>query len=109
MQGRFYECYLHTHLQPNNPPQAHFPIGSSKMYPQSINPPPTLLLHLSILKTLLCHVLENLLCHHSVSTITHFCLQVFPQKAFRQLRNFQRKILIYKCFENNLALKHLPQ
>jgi len=35
-----YECYHHTHLQPINPPQAHFPSGPSKMYPQSINLPP---------------------------------------------------------------------
>ena len=35
-----YERYHHTHLQPINPPQAHFPSGPSKMYPQSINPPP---------------------------------------------------------------------
>jgi len=36
----FYERYHHTHLQPFNPPQAHFPSGPSKMYPQSINPSP---------------------------------------------------------------------
>ena len=35
----FYERYHHTHLQPINPPQAHFPRGPSKMYPQSIIPP----------------------------------------------------------------------
>jgi len=35
-----YERYHHTHLQPINPPQPHFPSGPSKMYPQSINPPP---------------------------------------------------------------------
>jgi len=35
-----YERYHHTYLQPINPPQAHFPSGPSKMYPQSINPPP---------------------------------------------------------------------
>jgi hypothetical protein len=34
-----YERYHHTHLQPINPPQAHFQSGPSKMYPQSINPP----------------------------------------------------------------------
>ena len=33
-----YERYHHTHLQPINPPQAHFPSGPSKMYPQSTNP-----------------------------------------------------------------------
>jgi hypothetical protein len=33
-----YERYHHTHLQPINPPEAHFPSGPSKMYPQSINP-----------------------------------------------------------------------
>ena len=32
----FYERYYHTHLQPINPPQAHFPSGPSKMYPQSL-------------------------------------------------------------------------
>jgi hypothetical protein len=36
----FYECYHHTHLQPINPPQAHFPRGPPKMYPRNINPPP---------------------------------------------------------------------
>ena len=36
----FYEHYHQTHLQPINPPQAHFPSGPSKRYPQSINPPP---------------------------------------------------------------------
>ena len=35
-----YERYHHTHLQPINLPQAHFPSGPSKMYPRSINPPP---------------------------------------------------------------------
>ena len=39
----FYEHHR-THLQQINPPQAHFPSGSSKMYPQSISPPP----HISI-------------------------------------------------------------
>jgi hypothetical protein len=34
-----YERYHHTHLQPINSPQAHFPSGPSKMYPQSMNPP----------------------------------------------------------------------
>jgi len=29
----FYERYHHTHLQPINPPQAHFPSGPSKRYP----------------------------------------------------------------------------
>jgi len=36
----FYEHYHHTHFQPINPPQAHFPSGPTKKYPQSINPPP---------------------------------------------------------------------
>ena len=36
----FYERYRQNYLQPINPPQAHFPSGPSKMYPQSINPPP---------------------------------------------------------------------
>jgi len=35
-----YERYHHTHLQTINPPQAHFPSGPSKMYPQSFNPHP---------------------------------------------------------------------
>jgi len=35
-----HERYHHTHLQPINPPQAHFRSGPSKMYLQSINPPP---------------------------------------------------------------------
>jgi hypothetical protein len=34
----FYERYHHR--QPINSPQAHFQSGPSKMYPQSINPPP---------------------------------------------------------------------
>jgi len=46
-----------------------------------------LLFHLSVLKTLLRHVLGTLHRHHSVSTITNFCLTVFPQKSFRQLRH----------------------
>jgi len=37
---KLYECYHHTHLRPINPPQAHFPSGPSKMYPQSISPYP---------------------------------------------------------------------
>jgi len=36
----FYERYHRTHLQPINPPKAHFPSGPSKIYPESINPPP---------------------------------------------------------------------
>jgi len=36
----FYERYHHTYLQPISPPQAHFQSGPSKMYPQSISPPP---------------------------------------------------------------------
>jgi len=36
----FYEHYHQTHLQPINPPQAHFPSGPSKRYPQSISHPP---------------------------------------------------------------------
>jgi len=35
-----YERSHHTHLQPINPPQPHFPSGPSKKYPQSINPHP---------------------------------------------------------------------
>ena len=56
----------------------------------------TLLFHLSVLKTLLRHVLETLLRRYSVSTITHFCLTVSPPNAFRQL-HLQKKILIYRC------------
>jgi len=56
---------------------------------------PTLLFHLSVLKALLRHFLETLLRHHSVCTITRFCLAVFPQKAFRQLRHLQKNI--YRC------------
>ena len=36
----FYERHHNTYLQPINPPQAHFAIGPSKKYAQSINPPP---------------------------------------------------------------------
>ena len=36
----FYGRYHHTHLQPINPPQAHFPSCPSKKYPRSINPLP---------------------------------------------------------------------
>jgi len=38
----FYERYHHTHLQPINPPETHFPSGPSKIlvYAQSIYPPP---------------------------------------------------------------------
>jgi hypothetical protein len=39
----------------------------------------TLLLHLSILKTLLCHVVETLVHHHSINTITHFCHKSYPK------------------------------
>ena len=35
-----YERYHHTHFQPINPSQAHFPSGPTKMYHQSMNPPP---------------------------------------------------------------------
>jgi len=90
-----YECYHHTHLQPINSPQAHFPSGPSKMYPQSINPPP----HTSL--SSLCSQNPSPSCSgntspspvsQSVSTITKFCLSVFPQKASRQLRHVQKKI-----------------
>jgi len=67
-----YERYNHTHLQPINPPQAHFPSGPSKMYLQSI-------------------VLKTLLRHQSLSTIIQFCLTVFPQEASRQLQQVQKK------------------
>jgi hypothetical protein len=55
----------------------------------------SILFHLPVFKILLRHVLETLLRHHSVSTITHFCLTVFPQNAFRQLRHLQKKI--HRC------------
>jgi len=35
-----YERYHHTHLQPINRPQTHFPSGPSEIYSQNINPPP---------------------------------------------------------------------
>ena len=57
----------------------------------------TLLFHPSVLKTLLRHVLETFLRHQSVSTITQFCLTVFPQKASHQLRHVQKKILMHRC------------
>jgi len=85
-----YKRYHHTHLQPINPPQAHFPRGPSKIYPQNINSPRHTSLSSLCLKTLLRHVLETLLRHQSVSAITQFCLTVFPQKAFRQLRHLQK-------------------
>ena len=62
----------------------------------------TILFHPSALKTLLRHVLETLLRHQSVSTITQFCLTVFPQKASRQL-HVQKKILIHRSLYNNLT------
>ena len=46
----FYERYHRTHLQPNNPPQVHFPSGPIKIYPQSINRPLHTSSHLSVLK-----------------------------------------------------------
>jgi len=57
----------------------------------------TLLFRLSLLKTLLRHVLETLLRLQSVRTITQFCLTVFLQKAFHQLQHLQKKILIHRC------------
>ena len=36
----FYERYYDTHLQQINPPEADFPSGPFKIYPQCINPPP---------------------------------------------------------------------
>jgi len=51
----------------------------------------------TLLKTLLRHVLETFLRHQSVSTVTQFCLTVFPQKVSRQLRHVQEKILIHRC------------
>ena len=86
----FYGRYQHTHLHPNNPPQAHFPSGPSNMYPQSINPPP----HTSPSSL---HSQKPSLSPFSQYNNSLFS-QVFSQKAFRQLRNLQRKILIYKCF-----------
>ena len=52
-----YERYHHTHFQPINPPQAHFPSGPSKMYPQSINLPP----------------------HNSPSPVTQYNNSILPQ------------------------------
>jgi hypothetical protein len=64
--GGFCGHFYHTHLLPINPPQANFPSGPSKMYPQNTNHPPTqFLLLLSRLKTL------------SVRTKIHFRLKVF--------------------------------
>ena len=80
-----YERYHRTHLQPINPPQAHFPSGPSKSTLKVSMLIRTLLVHPFVLKTLLCHVPETLLHHKSVSTITQFCLTVFPQKAFRHV------------------------
>ena len=59
----------------------------------------TLLVHPSLLNTLLRHVLETLLHHQSVSTITEFCLTVFPQKAFCQVQHVRKKILIHVFVE----------
>jgi hypothetical protein len=70
----FYERCHHTHLHPNNPPQAHFPIVLPNIYPQSINPPPHSFPHLSILKTILRR--------HSVSTITQFFSKFSHRKHF---------------------------
>ena len=79
--GGFCERFYHTHLQPLNPSQAHFPSGPTKMYPQSINPPLlTLLLHLSRLKTLSVSAYNNSL----------------PSQSFH------RKIIKYKYFWKNL-------
>jgi len=79
-----YERYHHTHLQSINPPQVHLKCT----------------LKVSILlRTLLFQpsVLKTFLRHHLVSTITQFCLTVFPQKASRQLRHVQKKILMHRC------------
>jgi hypothetical protein len=86
----FYECNHHTHLHLNNPSQVHFPSGPSNMYIQSINRPPNTSpssLHSQNLS-------PSPLSQYNNSLLS----QVFPQKAFRQLRNLQKTILIYKCF-----------
>ena len=57
-----FERYHHTHLQPFNLPQAHFPSGPSKMYPQSINPPP----HTSL--SSLCSQNPSPLCSGNISS-----------------------------------------
>ena len=83
-----YKYCHHTHLHPNNPSPVHFPSGPSNMYPQSINPPP--------------HTSPSSLRSQSPSLSpfsqynNSLLSQVFPQKAFRQLRHLERKILIYK-------------
>jgi len=95
-----YERYHHTHLQPINPPQAHFPSGPSKMYPQSINPPPHTSLSSLFSKNPSPSCSGNTSpspVSQSVITITQFCLTVFPQKASRQLRHIQKKISIRRC------------
>jgi hypothetical protein len=91
----FYERYHHTHLQPMNHLKPTSQVVHLKCTLKVSIPLRTFLLRLSVFKTLLRHVLETLLHHHSVNTITHFCLTVSPQKAFRQLRHLQKKI--YGC------------
>ena len=88
-----YERYHHTHLHLKPTSQVVHLKCTLKI---SIHLR-TLLFHPSVLKTLLRHVLETLFRHQSVSTITQFCLTVFPQKASRQLRHFQKKILKHRC------------
>lgn len=70
-----------------NHPNPTSQVVQCKMYPQSINPPPQ----------------NSPSSFHSqnplrISTITCFCLRVFPQQVIRQLRPLQRKIFIYKHF-----------
>jgi hypothetical protein len=91
----FYERYHHTHLLPINHLKPISQVVHLKCTLKVSILLRTLLFHLSVLKTLLRRVLETLLRHHSFSTITHFCLTAFPQKAFRQLRHLQKKI--YRC------------
>jgi len=57
-----YERYHHTHLQPINPPQAHFPRGPYKLYSQNISPPP----HISL--SSLCSQNPSPSCSRNTST-----------------------------------------
>jgi len=75
-----YERYHHTHLQPINPPQAHFPSGPSKMYLQSINPPP----HTSL--SSLCSQNPSPSCsvHTSPSPVTQYNNSIVPTFSHRK-------------------------
>ena len=92
-----YERYHHTHLQPINYLKPTSQVVHLKCTLKVSILLRTLRFQPSVLIALLRHVLETLLRHQSVSTITQFCLTVFPQKASRQLRHVQKKILIHRC------------